>query len=288
MNLNLATKNKKNLLVKQHSIIPGFNLSFGITVTYISLLVILPLSMIFINSLNIGMKDIISILSEQRVVSAFKISFLAAALAAFINTIFGFLIAWVIVRYDFFGKRIIDSLIDLPFALPTAVAGITLTTLYSQDGWIGKYLSLFGIKVSFTLLGIVVALSFISIPFVVRTVQPVIENLDSEVEEAAKSLGANSFITFIKVIFPEIIPSLLTGFSLAFARAVGEYGSVVFISGNMPLKTEIAPLIIMTKMEQYDYEGATVIAGGMLIISFITLLIINLIQWYTASYHKAK
>ena len=184
--------------------------------------------------------------------------------------------------------EIIDSLIDLPFALPTAVAGITLTTLYSQDGWIGKYLSLFGIKVSFTLLGIVVALSFISIPFVVRTVQPVIENLDSEVEEAAKSLGANSFITFIKVIFPEIIPSLLTGFSLAFARAVGEYGSVVFISGNMPLKTEIAPLIIMTKMEQYDYEGATVIAGGMLIISFITLLIINLIQWYTASYHKAK
>lgn len=286
--MDTVTKRRKNILLKQHTIIPGFGLSFGITVSYISILVLLPLSMIFINSLDIGFKEIINILGEPRVLAAFKVSFLAAFLAAAVNAVFGFLIAWVLVRYDFFGKKIIDSLIDLPFALPTAVAGITLTTLYAQDGWIGKYLDLMGIKVSFTFLGIVVALSFISIPFVVRTVQPVIENLDKEVEEAAGSLGANSFITFFKVILPEVIPSLLTGTSLAFARAVGEYGSVVFISGNMPLKTEIAPLIIMTKMEQYDYQGATVVAGAMLIISFITLFIINLLQWYTSSYNKAK
>lgn len=286
--MDIATKKRKTILLKQHTIIPGFGLSFGITVSYISILVLLPLSMIFINSLNIGFNEIINILSEPRVVAAFKISFLAAFLAAAINAVFGFLIAWVIVRYDFFGKKIIDSLIDLPFALPTAVAGITLTTPYAQDGWIGRYLDLMGIKVSFTFLGIVVALSFISIPFVIRTVQPVIENLDKEVEEAAGSLGANSFTTFVKVILPEVIPSLLTGSSLAFARAVGEYGSVVFISGNMPLKTEIAPLIIMTKMEQYDYQGATVVAGAMLIVSFITLFIINLLQWYTSSYNKAR
>lgn len=286
--MDITTKKKRKLLLKGHSIIPGFGLSLGITVTYISIMVLLPLSMIIINSLNISMKDIISIITEPRVVAAFKISILASALAATINGVFGFLIAWVLVRYDFPGKKIIDSLIDLPFALPTAVAGITLTTLYSHDGWIGRYLDLLGIKVSFTFLGIVIALSFISIPFVVRTVQPVIENLDKEVEEAAESLGSNSFITFTKVILPEVMPSLLTGFSLAFARAIGEYGSVVFISGNMPMKTEIAPLIIMTKMEQYDYEGATVIAGAMLILSFFTLLIINLLQWYTSSYHKAK
>lgn len=286
--MDTVTKRRKNILLKQHTIIPGFGLSFGITVSYISILVLLPLSMIFINSLDIGFKEIINILGEPRVLAAFKVSFLAAFLAAAVNAVFGFLIAWVLVRYDFFGKKIIDSLIDLPFALPTAVAGITLTTLYAQDGWIGKYLDLMGIKVSFTFLGIAIALSFISIPFVVRTVQPVIENLDKEVEEAAGSLGANSFTTFFKVILPEVIPSLLTGTSLAFARAVGEYGSVVFISGNMPLKTEIAPLIIMTKMEQYDYQGATVVAGAMLIISFITLFIINLLQWYTSSYNKAK
>ncbi|KMT20955.1 sulfate ABC transporter permease subunit CysT [Clostridium cylindrosporum] len=286
--MNTVVKKKNNKLLKGYTIIPGFGLSLGFTVSYISILVLLPLSMIFINSLNIGMSDILKILSEPRVISAFKVSFLAAFLAAGLNAVFGFLIAWVIVRYNFFGKKIIDSLIDLPFALPTAVAGITLTTLYAQDGWIGKYLSIFGIKVSFTFLGIVVALSFISIPFVVRTVQPVIENLDKEVEEAARSLGSNSFITFVKVIIPEVFPALLTGFSLAFARAVGEYGSVVFISGNMPMKTEIAPLIIMTKMEQYDYEGATVIAGAMLVISFVAMLIINLLQWYTSSYHKAR
>lgn len=286
--MNTVVKRKRKILLKEHSIIPGFSLSLGVTVTYISILVLLPLSMIFINSFKIDFNEILNILKEPRVIAAFKISFLAAFLAAAINAVFGFLIAWVIVRYNFFGKKIIDSLIDLPFALPTAVAGITLTTLYAQDGWIGRYFDMFGIKVSFSFLGIVIALSFISIPFVVRTVQPVIENLDKEVEEAARSLGSNSFITFIKVILPEIIPSLLTGFSLAFARAVGEYGSVVFISGNMPMKTEIAPLIIMTKMEQYDYEGATIIAAAMLVIAFITLLIINLLQWYTSSYHKAK
>lgn len=215
--------------------------------------------------------------TEARVVASYKLSFGAAFVAAGINVIFGVLISWVLVRYSFPGKRIIDGLVDLPFALPTAVAGIALTTLFTENGWIGQFLSF---KVAFTPLGITIALTFIGLPFVVRMVQPILQNLDQEMEEASAILGANRIQTFVRVIIPEILPAMLTGFALAFARAIGEYGSVVFIAGNMPMKTEITPLIIMTKLEQYDYAGATAIGAVMLIISFVILLFINGMQWW--------
>ncbi|KNF08316.1 sulfate transport system permease protein CysT [Gottschalkia purinilytica] len=278
----------KSLKIKEYSIIPGFGLTTGFTILYISFLILIPLSMVFINSSNMGWDNFWKVVTEERVLASFKITFGAAFIATLINTIFGLLLAWTLVRYDFVGRKIIDAIIDLPFALPTAVAGITLTTLYSQEGWIGKYLNLLGIKVSFSFLGIVVALSFVGFPFVVRTVQPVLLNLDKEFEEAASTLGATRIQTFIKVIFPEMLPALLTGFSLAFSRTLGEYGSVVFISGNMPMKTEISPLIIMTKLEQYDYSGATAVAAVMLIISFIMLFIINLFQWWNATRHNIR
>ncbi|MER2121699.1 MAG: sulfate ABC transporter permease subunit CysT [Solibacillus sp.] len=266
---------KKN---KKKNVLPGFGLSMGITTFYISLVILVPLSMIFIESSKLGWTEFWQIVTSKRMLHAYKISFLTALGAAVLNAIFGFIIAWVLVRYTFPGKRIIDGLIDLPFALPTAVAGIALTTLYAQDGWFGQFFASFGIKIAFTPLGIMIALVFIGLPFVVRMVQPVLENMEHEVEEAANSLGATKRQTFINVIFPEVLPAVLAGFSLAFARGLGEYGSVVFIAGNLPMKTEIVPLMIMTKLEQFDYAGATAIAVIMLMISFICLIIINLLQ----------
>ncbi|MEK4426777.1 sulfate ABC transporter permease subunit CysT [Solibacillus sp. FSL K6-1523] len=263
---------------KKKNVLPGFGLSMGITTMYVSLFILIPLSMVFIESSKLGWSEFWQVVTSERMMHAYKISFATSFGAALLNGIFGFMIAWVLVRYSFPGKRIIDGLIDLPFALPTAVAGIALTTLYAQDGWIGQYFSAIGIKVSFTPLGIMIALMFIGLPFVVRMVQPVLENLEQEVEEAASSLGATKQQIFMKVIFPEVLPALLAGFSLAFARGLGEYGSVVFIAGNMPMKTEIAPLMIMTKLEQFDYAGATAIAVVMLLVSFICLIIINLLQ----------
>ncbi|MEC1177840.1 sulfate ABC transporter permease subunit CysT [Metasolibacillus meyeri] len=263
---------------KRKNVLPGFGLSMGITMLYLSLFILIPLSMIFIESSKLGWGDFWQVVTSERVVHAYKISFATAFAAALFNGVFGLLIAWVLVRYSFPGKRFIDGLIDLPFALPTAVAGIALTTLYTENGWIGQWLSLIGIKVSFTPIGITLALMFIGLPFVVRMVQPVLEGLEREVEEAASSLGATRGQIFRKIIFPEILPALLAGFSLAFARGLGEYGSVVFIAGNMPMKTEIAPLMIMTKLEQFDYAGATAIAVVMLVVSFICLIFINFLQ----------
>lgn len=263
---------------KRKNVLPGFGLSMGITTLYISLIILIPLSMIFIESSKLGWSEFWQVVTSKRMLHAYKISFTTAFAAAFLNAIFGFIIAWVLVRYTFPGKRIIDGIIDLPFALPTAVAGIALTTLYAQEGWLGQFFTSVGIKISFTPIGITIALMFIGLPFVVRMVQPVLENLENEVEEAASSLGATKRQTFIKVIFPEILPAVLAGFSLAFARGLGEYGSVVFIAGNMPMKTEIVPLMIMTKLEQFDYAGATAIAVVMLVVSFVCLIIINLLQ----------
>ncbi|WCH46920.1 sulfate ABC transporter permease subunit CysT [Lysinibacillus sp. OF-1] len=261
---------------KSRRIIPGFHLSLGYTMLYVSLLVLLPLSTIFIHTMSLSWTEFIAIITEPRAVASYKVSFSTALIAGLLNVLFGTIIAWVLVRYQFPFKRIIDGLVDLPFALPTAVAGIALTSLYAPNGWIGQF---FDFKIAFTPLGIMIALTFIGLPFVVRTVQPVLQNISAEVEEASASLGANRLQTFSKVILPELLPAILTGFSLAFARALGEYGSVVFIAGNMPMKTEITPLIIMTKLEQYDYAGATAIAVVMLVTSFILLFTINLIQW---------
>lgn len=263
---------------KKRRVFPGFGLSLGFTIFYISLLVLLPLSMIFFYTLSMSWSEFWQTISDPRVVQSYKLSFGASFLAASINVIFGVIIAWVLVRYQFLGKKIIDGLVDLPFALPTAVAGISLTSLYAENGWIGQ---LFSFKIAFTSIGITIALIFIGLPFVVRMVQPVLQNFETELEEASAILGANRLQTFRKVIFPELLPAIITGFSLAFARALGEYGSVIFIAGNMPMKTEITPLIIMTKLEQYDYAGATAIALIMLIISFIMLLVINGVQWWS-------
>ena len=272
----------KSFKFKEHSNLPGFNLTFGFTIFYMSLLIFIPLSMIFIDTSTLGWSKFIETVTSPRVVASYKLSFGASFIAAVVNTIFGLIIAWVLVRYKFPGRKLIDGIVDLPFALPTAVAGIALTTLYGPTGWIGKQLALIGIKVAYTPLGIVVALTFIGLPFVVRTVQPVIMSLDKEVEEAAACLGAKRFTTFIKVVLPELMPALITGFSLAFSRALGEYGSVVFISGNMPMRTEITPLLIRTKLEQYDYADGTAIASVLLVFSFIILLLINVYQWYNA------
>ena len=266
---------------KKKRVLPGFGLSLGFTTLYISLLVLIPLSMVFIETSKLGWGEFIEIVTSERVLHSYKISFGTAIAAAAINAVFGLIVAWVLVRYSFPGKRILDALIDLPFALPTAVAGITLTTLYSTNGWIGQFFEPLNIKIAFTPLGITIALTFIGLPFIVRMVQPVLQDIEKEVEEAAESLGASRFQVFRKVIFPEVFPALLSGFSLAFARGLGEYGSVVFIAGNMPMKTEIAPLMIMTKLEQFDYAGATAIAVVMMIISFLCLIMINLIQMWS-------
>ena len=262
------------------NVLPGFNLSLGYTIFYLSLIVLIPLSAAFIKTTELSLHEFWAVVSTPRVVASYKLTFGASFIAALINAVFGLLTAWVLVRYTFPGKKIIDALVDLPFALPTAVAGIALTAVYSNNGWIGSWLEPHGIKVAFTPLGVVVALTFIGLPFVVRTVQPVLEDLEAETEEAAASLGANRWQTFYKIIFPAVWPALLTGFALAFARAIGEYGSVIFIAGNMPMVSEITPLIIITKLEQYDYAGATAVAVVMLVISFILLFAINGLQWW--------
>lgn len=261
------------------SIIPGFRLSLGISLFYLSMLVFVPLSVIFIKSLELTAAQFWETVTAPRVLASYRVSFVTAFVAALMNTIFGLVVAWVLVRYHFPGKKIIDALVDIPFALPTAVAGIALTALYAKNGWLGSILEPLGIKVAYSPLGIIVALTFIGIPFVVRTVQPVIEDMEKEMEEAAVMLGAYRLRTFVQIILPTITPALLTGFALAFARGIGEYGSVVFISGNMPLVTEISPLLIMTKLESYDYAGATAIAAVMLTVSFILLFIVNVLQW---------
>jgi sulfate transport system permease protein len=260
-------------------VLPGFGLSLGFTCTYLSLMVLLPLATVFTRTAELSSSAFWATVSDPRVLASYRITFGASLAAALVNTLFGLLVAWVLVRYRFPGRRLVDAMVDLPFALPTAVAGIALTTLYASNGWIGSRLEPFGIKVSYTWLGITVALIFIGLPFVVRTVQPVLDDLEIEVEEAAASLGARRWQTFTRVVLPTVAPALLTGFALAFARAIGEYGSVVFIAGNMPMKTEIVPLLIITKLEQYDYAGATAVAVVMLVVSFALLLAINLLQW---------
>jgi sulfate/thiosulfate transport system permease protein len=262
-------------------VIPGFGISLGFTIFYLALIVLIPLSAVFLKTFTMSWEAFWSTVTSERVMASYRLSFGASLLAAFINVIFGGIVAWVLVRYTFPGKRIVDALVDLPFALPTAVAGITLTALYSHNGLIGEQLARLGIKVAFTPLGVLVALTFISLPFVVRTVQPVLEEAERELEEAAASLGASPLQTFLRVVLPAIVPALLTGFALAFARATGEYGSVIFIAGNLPMVSEITPLFIITKLEQYDYTGATAIAVVMLLISFILLLTINLLQAWT-------
>ncbi len=266
---------------KQHSVLPGFNLALGFTLLYLSLIVLIPLSAAFIKTAALSWPEFWATVTTPRVVASYRLTFGASLAAALLNAVFGLLVAWVLVRYRFPGKQIIDALVDLPFALPTAVAGIALTALYAGNGWIGRWFEPFGIKIAFTPLGVFVALTFIGLPFVVRTVQPVLEDVESELEEAAATLGASRLQTFTRVIFPTVLPALVTGFALAFARAVGEYGSVIFIAGNMPMISEITPLLIITKLEQYDYVGATALAVVMLAISFVLLLIINGLQWWS-------
>ena len=262
--------------------LPGFNLSLGFTLAWLSLIVLIPLAAVFIKTAELTLEQFWHVVTTPRVVASYKLTFGASLAAAAINAVFGLLLAWSLVRYNFPGKKIVDSLVDLPFALPTAVAGIALTALWAGNGWIGSVIEQLGIKVAFTPLGVLLALVFIGLPFVVRTVQPVLEDLDMEFEEAAVSLGATRWQTISKVIFPTLFPALLTGFALAFARAVGEYGSVIFIAGNIPLVSEITPLMIITKLEQYDYRGATAIAAVMLVVSFILLITINSLQAWTA------
>jgi sulfate transport system permease protein len=273
---------------KQRSILPGFGLSLGFTVFYLSLIVLVPLSATFIKTSSLTWNQFWHIVTAPRALASYRLSFGASAIAALVNVVFGLNVAWVLVRYNFPGKRLFDSLVDLPFALPTAVAGIALTTIYSSNGWIGHYLDMVGIKGAYSPLGVVIALTFTGLPFVVRTVQPVLEDLDKEVEEAAASLGAGRRQIFTRVLLPGILPAALTGGTMAFARAVGEYGSVVFISGNMPMRTEITPLLIITKLEQYDYAGATAIAVVMLVVAFVMLLLINLLQAWSGSRGKEK
>nr|WP_031341313.1 sulfate ABC transporter permease subunit CysT [Novosphingobium lindaniclasticum] len=260
------------------SVLPGFGLTFGFTLAWLSLIVLIPLSMLFIKSAGMGWQSFVDVGFSDRALTAYRLSFGTALAAAFVNAVFGLLVAWVLVRYAFPGKRVISALVDLPFALPTAVAGIALTALYAPSGWVGQYLDPLGIKVAFTPIGITVALIFIGLPFVVRSVEPVLADLGKDVEEAAATLGANRAQTFARVIFPAILPALFTGFALAFARGVGEYGSVIFISGNMPGRTEIAPLLIVTQLEQYNYDGATAIAMVMMLVSFAVLFTLNAVQ----------
>ena len=266
---------------KQHSVLPGFNLALGFTLLYLSLIVLIPLSAAFIRTATLTWPEFWSMVTTPRVLASYRLTFGASFAAALVNAVFGLLVAWVLVRYRFPGKKLVDALVDLPFALPTAVAGIALTTLYAGNGWIGQFFEPLGIKIAFTPLGIFVALTFIGLPFVVRTVQPVLEDIEPELEEAAATLGATRFQTFSRIIFPTVLPALMTGFALAFARAIGEYGSVIFIAGNMPMISEITPLLIITKLEQYDYPGATALAVVMLVISFLMLLTINFLQWWS-------
>jgi sulfate transport system permease protein len=270
--------------LKQRSVLPGFGLTMGFTLLYLCLLVLIPLAGLFVKSATIHWGEFYATVTDPRVVASYKLTFGASLVGASINAVFGFLVAWVLVRYEFPGRNIVDAMVDLPFAMPTAVSGIALTAIYAPTGWIGRYLDPYGIKVAYTPLGIMVALTFIGLPFVVRTVQPALEDLDREVEESAASLGATRVQTFRRVIFPAILPAVLTGFALAFARALGEYGSVVFIAGNMPMKTEITPLLIITKLEQFNYAEAAAIAVVTLTASFAVLFFINVLQWWSRRY----
>ena len=271
------------LKFKHHSVLPGFGLTMGYSLLYLSLIVLIPLSALIFRSATMGWGRFWETVTNERVLASYRLTFGTSLVGALVNVLFGFIVAWVLVRYRFPGRKLIDALVDLPFALPTAVSGIALTAIYAKNGWIGQFLEPIGIKAAFSPLGITIALTFIGLPFVVRTLQPALEELDGESEEAAASLGANRWQTFWRVILPTVLPALLTGFALSFARALGEYGSVVFISGNMPMKTEITSLLIITKLEQYDYAGATAIAVVMLGASFTILLGINLLQWWAGS-----
>jgi len=273
--------------LKQKSVLPGFGLTLGFTLAYLTLIVLIPLAGLFVKTAGLSWDQFANAVLSPRVLAAYRLSFGAALIGAGVNAVFGLIVAWVLVRYRFPGRRVIDALVDLPFALPTAVAGITLTALFSKNGWIGGLLEPLGVKVAYTPLGVMVALTFVGLPFVVRTLQPVLQDIDPEIEEAAASLGAGRFQTFLRVLFPAFFPALATGFALAFARGVGEYGSVVFIAGNMPMRTEIAPLLIVTKLEQYDYAGATAVAVVLLVISFALLLAINALQGVTRRREEA-
>ncbi len=272
--------------VKQYTVLPGFGLALGFTLVYLTLIVLIPLSMLFLKTATLSWAEIWQTLTSPRTLAALRLSFSTAFISALINGVFGLLVTWVLVRYDFPFKKVVDAFVDLPFALPTAVAGICLTSIYAPNGWIGKYAEVLGIKTAFSPIGITIALTFIGLPFVVRTVEPVLQDLETEIEEASLSLGAGKWQTFSKVIFPMIFPALLTGCAMAFARAIGEYGSVVFIAGNMPFKTEILPLLIMTKLEQYEYAGATAIASVMLVVSFVLLLLINFLHAWTRKFQE--
>jgi sulfate transport system permease protein len=269
--------------MKRYSILPGFRLTLGYTITYLSLIVLIPLGGLFVRSYSMSWGQFWRSVTDPRVVASYKLTLSSAVMAASVNAVFGFIVAWCLVRYRFPGRRMVDALIDLPFALPTAVSGIVLTTVYAPDGWIGGLLAPLGVKVAYTQLGIVIALIFIGLPFVVRMVEPALQDLDPELEEAAASLGASRLQAFLRVILPAMTPAICSGFALAFARALGEYGSVIFIAGNMPMRTEITSLLIVTRLEQYDYAGATAIAVVMLTASFLMLLTINLLQWWQAS-----
>lgn len=282
-----AVRGRRRFRFHEPSVLPGFGLSLGYTVLYLSLVVLIPLSAILLKSATMPWAHFVEVVSSPRVVASYKLSFGASFLAALLNCVFGYIVAWVLACYRFPGHRLMDALVDLPFALPTSVAGIALTSLYASNGWLGRYLVPLGVNVAFTRAGVLVALIFIGLPFVVRSVQPVLEDLDQDLEEAAASLGASSWQTFCRIIFPTSLPALLTGFAMAFARALGEYGSVVFISGNMPMKTEITSLLIISKLEQFDYAGATAIALVMLTASFAVLLLINVVQAHSRRYEEA-
>lgn len=271
----------------RNRVLPGFRLTLGFTLFYLGFIVLIPLSAAFLKAGTMTWAEFWRVAAAPQAVASYELSFGTSFAAALVNSVFGLIVAWVLVRYPFFGKRIVDALVDLPFALPTAVAGITLATIYGPGGWMGELLAPLGITVSYTRLGVFVALTFIGLPFIVRTVQPVLQDLDPEIEEAAASLGATRWQTFRRVILPMVFPALLTGFALAFARALGEYGSVVFISSNIPMKTQITPLLIMSKLEEFDYQGATALAVVMLVASFLLLLGINFIQWWSSRHHHA-
>ena len=273
---------------KQRSVLPGFNLTLGYSVLYLSLVVLLPLALLFIRSASLTWPEFWAVAGAPRAIASYKLTLVASLAAALANASFGFIVAWTLVRYTFPGRKLFDAIVDLPFAMPTAVSGIALTTIYAQNGWIGRWLEPLGIKAAFTSLGVTIALTFIGLPFVVRTLQPALQELEVELEEAAASLGAKRWQTFRRIIFPALFPALLTGFGLAFARALGEYGSVIFIAGNMPMKTEITSLLIIVKLEQYDYAGAAAIAVVMLAASFVILLGINLLQWWFARHYHGR
>jgi len=270
---------------RQRSVLPGFKLTLGFTLFYLGLIVLIPLASIFLKSSTLSWAEFTQVTTSAKALASYRLSFGASFCAALVNAVFGLIVAWVLVRYQFFGKRLLDALVDLPFALPTAVAGITLARLYSANGWLGSGLAHLGITVANTQLGIFVALTFIGLPFIVRTVQPVLEDLDAELEEAAASLGANRWQTFWRVIFPVLTPALLTGVALAFARALGEYGSVIFIAGNIPMKTVITPLLIMEELDSFKIPEATALAVVMLVVSFMLLLLINALQWWSGRHH---